>query len=61
MGDLEDFIDKEKKETEEKERMIEKCKEFLEANDYEVHTKGAYCSSVAEDREYQANKPKYKW
>lgn len=52
MADLESFIDKDKKEREEKERMIEKMVEYLKAQGYVVHTRGAYCPGSAKSSSY---------
>jgi hypothetical protein len=47
MSELEDFIDKDKANRKELERMIKKCQEFLEANGYEVHPEGqGYCKAA---------------
>lgn len=50
MSNLSEFIENDKKATQELNAAIEEAKEFLEKYDYEVHTKGAYCGSVAEYR-----------
>jgi hypothetical protein len=59
--DLTAELKKDKDERERKRQLIAQCAEYLESQGYVVHTEGAYCSSVAEDRRYQAEKKTFKW
>lgn len=58
---LEDYIDKDKKEREEKERIIRKCIEFLEANGYEVHIKGTLRETMHAWKSTPTSQKAMKW
>lgn len=62
MSDLEDYIDKDQKERQEREEMIQKAGKFLVDNGYEVHPKGQLCKTgVDASREARYTKNKQHW